>query len=257
MLFNASFSTGIFPKICKLGDILSFAKKGKDRTLPKNHRPISLLVVISRIFESLIAKRLYFFMERAKKLAPTQYAFRKCKSKIDPLITLTQQIFCAFEWSELTVVCSLDITKAFDSCYHEGLIFQLHKDGVRGNMLAWIKSFLTDRYYRVVSPAKTPYQKFERGLPQGSPLSPLLFIFMISSLKDVITTSHVEYAGDITLWASGKTIEEAFKKLQEDLDRIEQWSKKWRFDFGDKCTYTVFLEKKTPTHNATLPSHLL
>ena len=114
-----------------------------------------------------------------------------------------------------------------------------------GKMLAWVRSFLSGRKYRVVRPDITDYVDFGIGVPQGSGLSPLLFILFISECSHLLRCSHAEYADDITLWYSHTCPYTIRAMLNEDLRTIEAWARKMRLQFGDKNEYFVFHQSCT------------
>jgi len=239
-LFNLSFSRGEFPESFSYADIVSLPKAGKDHTLPKNYRPISLTNTLARIFESVVHKRLYAYCEIHRILPPSQFAYRHNNSSIDPLILLTQDIKHGFHNSFATEMLQLDITKAFDTVWLDGLKYKLHKIGLRNHMLAWIASYVERRKYRVITPEKTEFEEFSDGVPQGSCLSPLLFTIFLSDIASQLRCKHAEFADDFTLWRTIDNKELAEEDLKHDLRVIEQWSAKWRISFGDKCSHTLF-----------------
>ena len=239
-LFNLSFSKGQFPDSYRLADIVSLPKVGKDKTLPENYRPISLTNTISRIFESIIHKRLYAYCEINKVLPQTQFAYRKNRSSIDPLILITQDIKWGFKRSFTTRMIQLDITKAFDTVWLDGLRYKLHKIGLRNHLLTWLSSYIESRKYRVITPSVTEYVDFEDGVPQGSCLSPLLFTIFLSDIVNDLKCDHAEFADDFTLWKTVTKGRVDLEDIKHDLQVIEEWSSKWRISFGEKCSQTLF-----------------
>jgi len=237
VLFNLSFIKGEFPESFRYADIVSLPKAGKDHTLPKNYRPISLTNTLARIFESIIHKRLYAYCENSNVLPPSQFAYRHNNSSIDPLILLTQDIKKGFHYSSATEMIQLDITKAFDTVWLDG---KLHKIGLRNHLLAWLASYIENRKYRVITPETTDFQEFQDGVPQGSCLSPLLFTIFLADIASELKCTHAEFADDLTLWRIIDKELEAEKDMQHDLKVIEGWSNKWRISFGEKCSHTLF-----------------
>ena len=199
---NASLAAGRLPDACKAGDIVPIPKPGRDHTLEKNYRPTSLLLIISRLMESMIHRRLYYWAELSAHIPSTQAAYRAYSNSVHPLIRLTQDIRSGFNTDKQTFAVRLDLKKAFDSVNGDYLCFVIHRMGLRGRMLAWVRSFLSGRHYRVIRPSTTEYVDFGIGVPQGSGLSPLLFILFISECSHLLHCSHAEYADDITLWYS-------------------------------------------------------
>ena len=151
----------------------------------------------------------------------------------------------AFITGKQTFAVRLDLKKAFDSVNGEYLCYVLHKMNLRGKMLCWVQSFLSERKYRVVRPDTTEYVDFGIGVPQGSGLSPLLFILFISECSHLLKCSHAEYADDITLWYSHSCPHTIRAMLNEDLRTIEAWARSMRLQFGDKNEYFVFHQTAT------------
>ena len=238
--FNLSFSSGEFPNLYRKSDLISLPKKGKDLTKPGSYRPIALTNTLARIFEKIIQNRLYAHCESLDILPASQFAYRKNHSSVDPLILLTQDIKNGFEENHSTLMLQLDITKAFDTVWLDGLRYKLHKVGIRGPLLAWLSSFLKERQYRVLTPQATDYEPFSDGVPQGSGLSPLLFIIFISDMAEELHCQHAEFSDDLTLWTCIKDRAKAKTDLEHDLRAIERWSNKWRIAFGEKCSFTPF-----------------
>jgi len=246
---NSAFAAGVLPGLCKNADIVPIPKPGRDSSLEKNYRPISLLLIISRLFESMIHRRLYFWAEKNSHIPSTQAAYREYSNSIHPLIRLTQDIRSGFNYGKQTFAVRLDLKKAFDSVNGDYLCFVLHKMGLRGCMLSWVRSFLSDRRYRVVRPGVTEYVDFGVGVPQGSGLSPLLFILFISECSHLLHCPHAEYADDITLWYSGSCPYTIRAMLNADLRVIERWARRMRLQFGDKNQYYLFHPSGAPAIN--------
>ena len=212
---------------------------------------ISLLNTLSRIFESIMQKRLYYYCETESILPDSQTAYRKHNSCIDPLIRITQDIHSGFNRSCTTVMVQLDFSKAFDTVWVDGLLYKIQQSGLRGKLPDWISSFLSERKYRIVHPSTTTFRVFSSGVPQGSILSPLLFLIFVADCANSLTSLHAEFADDLTLWFSSYDDSDTFAVLNEDLKKLEEWAHRWGLTFSlTKCTYTVFSNssRKKPVH---------
>ena len=132
-LFKTSVRSSHYHDIWKKSNIIPVHKKN-DKRLVNNYRPISLLPVFEKIFEEIIFNKTYKFLLEEKLLNPNQSGFRPFDSCINQLIAITHEIFKAFDCNPPLEVRSdfLDISKAFDKVWHEGLIYKIKSMGVSG-----------------------------------------------------------------------------------------------------------------------------
>ena len=235
-----SFAQGRLPKQAKNADLVPLQKPGKNHSKPEGHRPISLLLVSTRICEAILNRRLYHWAESNFHIPQSQFGFRHFSSAVHPLVLITQQVRGGFHQGQQTVLVRLDIEKAYDKVSSEGLLYELHQLGLRGRMLSFVSDFLSERRYRVIRPAVTEYRDFEIGLPQGSSMSPLLFTLFIARLSGLLYCTDIEFADDITLIYTTNDAQLALDMLNHDLAVIEDWARKLKVSFGDKTHYFVF-----------------
>ena len=126
-----------------------------------------------------------------------------------------------------------DLKQAFDTIGHEHLILKLAKSGVKGNMLFWLEEFLKQRTYQVLVEDSTSEKKsMKRGIPQGSCLSPTLFNVMVSDIPHIQGISISEFADDIAILITTKTIEEAHAGISQALTSLAEWASTWNLIFN-------------------------
>ena len=169
IIFETAFKSGSFPDKWKRANVVPVHKKGSKNIL-KNYRPISLLPVCGKSFEKCIYNSLYSYLESNGILSKSQSGFRKGDSCISQLLALTHEIYYSFDAypSLETRGVFLDISKAFDRVWHEGLLYKLKSYGISGPLLILIKSFLTNRFQRVVLNGQTSnWKKILAGVPKG------------------------------------------------------------------------------------------
>ena len=121
----------------------------------------------------------------------------------------------------------LDISKAFDKVWHEGLLFKLEHIGISGNLLSLLKSFLNNRFQRVVLNGQcSNWSSVLAGAPQGSILGPLLFLVYINDLPDGLDSSVKLFTGDISLFSTVSDPNMSADQLDKDLKKISDWAYK-------------------------------
>ena len=148
----------------------------------------------------------------------------------------------------------LDISKAFNKVWHDGLIFKLRQNGVNGSLLKLFESYLRGRKQRVVvNSSYSEYLPIESGVPQGSVLGPLSFLIFINDLEKNIKSNIKFFADDTMLFSVVKNPDVCATALNHDLGLIGQWAHQWKMQFNPdvtkQATEVIFSCKKNkPTH---------
>ena len=203
IIFQSILSTSIYPNMWKLANVTPSFKKG-DKQLIENYRPISLLPICGKCFEKIIFNNLYSYLNVNNLITNNQSGFRPGDSTTNQLVYLTNEIHEAFENPHSLEVRAvfLDISKAFDKVWHEGLIFKLKQNGISGNLLNLFENYLTNRKQRVfLNGSHSDYNSFESGVPQGSVLGPLLFLIYSNDLEINIYSNIKFFADDTMLYS--------------------------------------------------------
>ena len=143
----------------------------------------------------------------------------------------------------------LDISKAFDKVWHEGLLFKLERIGISGNLLSLLKSFLSNRFQRVVLNGQcSSWSSVLAGVPQGSILGPLLFLIYINDLPENLQSTVKLFADDISLFSTIYEPNISASQLESDLKKISHWAWKWKMNFNrdlSKQAHEVIFSRKT------------
>jgi hypothetical protein len=255
-LFRLSLKHGYFPDVWKLADVIALHKK-KAKNDPGNYRPISLLAIVSKMLESIVVAPLSRFL--APLLNSHQFGFRARHTSLDLLTNMTQRWTNALnrnDGGEARAI-AIDFSKAFDTVCHEALLLKLERLGVSGPLLQWFRSFLTDRKQRVVvGSAASAYAAVTSGVPQGSVLSPLLFICFINDAFDVVENHLDVFADDSTLWAEipsqkharardrDDEREKVAASLNKDLAALNAWAERWLMKFNHSKTELLTISRK-------------
>ena len=255
LIYNKCLASGTFPEIWKKGNVIPVHKK-ESRQLKKNYRPISLLPICGKILEKIVFDVIYKHLTDNDLLTPNQSGFRPGDSTINQLLYITHKIYTAFEDypSRETRAVFLDISKAFDKVWHDGLIFKLESYGIPGPLLGLINSYLANRYQRVVLNGKSSkWSPIRAGVPQGSVLGPLLFLVYINDLVDNISSDAKLFADDTSLFTVVYDENIAAEQLNRDLKIIAEWAYQWKMQFNPDVTkqavQVIFSQKRDkPIH---------
>ena len=254
IIFRNILLTSIYPDIWKLANVTPIFKKGDKQSI-NNYRPISL-PICGKIFEKIIFNILYSYLNVNNLITKNQSGFRPGDSTTNQLLYLINEIHQAFENPKSLEVCAvfLDISKAFDKVWHDGLIFELKQNGVSYSLLMFFQNYLNNRKQRVVlNGSYSSFCTVESGVPQGSVLGPLLFLIYINDLERNIKSNIKFFADDTMLFSIVKDPVISANNLNHDLDIIQQWAYQWKMEFNPDPTKQAnevlfSCKKSSPNH---------
>ena len=242
-IFNACLLLGYFPAQWKCPNVIPIFKPGKDKVLPVSYRPISLLNGLSKVLEKVILKRYTPFQRFA--IQNEQFGFRPDHSTAKQLVRLADHVTKGFNMSKRTGMVLLDIEKAFDTVWHDGLIHKLHATGVPLYIIDILRSYLSDRQFIVcVSDGRSTARPVPAGVPQGSVLAPQLFSHFISDLPVPRKCDIALYADDTACYTSGRVPSHITNALQNALGEITTFYTKWKIKVNDAKTEAIIFDHR-------------
>ena len=207
-LFNSSLYHGYYPKVFKKSQITMLHKPGKPKSEITSYRPLNLTSYLGKILEKIITNRVKDWCNENDIINKQQNGFRSKRNTNDNLFKLTQSLKQNIKKGFVTSAVFLDVEKASDQVWHTGLLHKMKKFGMDHSLLRWIKSFLSERSISVkIENIKSDLFTPKHEVPQGSPLSPILFIIYVSDIPQPVNTQATtlsQFADDIALWSYGR-----------------------------------------------------
>ena len=224
-IINSSFQNSVFPDSLKIANISPIFKQGDPHDV-SNYRPISVLSSFSKIVEKCMLSRLWKFINKFNILTPQQYGFIKGKSTEDAVVSLTEELYKNLNSYNHSIAVFVDFKKAFDTVDHQIMLDKLEAYGIRGPELAWFASYLSGRKHSVkIKNYCSEFKNLSIGLPQGSLLSPVLFLLYINDLANLSKNIFpIMYADDTTLCFSNSCLTDLFNVCNSELSKFHQWT---------------------------------
>ena len=198
-------------------------------------------------------------MLQKELINPNQSGFRPSDSCINQLIAITHKIFETFDCNpslEVRLVF-LDIPKAFDKVWHEGILYKLKSMGISGELYNLLENYLSNRFQRVLLNRQTSsWRPVLARVPQGSILGPLLFLIYINDLPNELKSNAKLFANDTSLLTIVKDKNKSHNMLNNNLKPIYKWAYNWEMFFNPNpskpAQEVVFSRKKKLQSHPTI-----
>jgi len=202
---NKSYHDGKLPAVWKCAAVKPLPKKHPPTDKCKDYRPVSLLPVMAKIMERMVLARLMKVIELSPQaesklkeaedalsgLHEDQYGFRETRGTTDAVVRLLDVAEEAATNRAGFIFVATDIQRAYDSCSRKAILRELHLRGIRGRLLIWLADFLTDRsQFVIVDGYKSRVLPVMNGTPQGSCLSPILYVLLVDVVLRALEAKH-------------------------------------------------------------------
>jgi len=227
-------------------------KPGKDAKMTVSYRPISLTSCMGKILEKLVANRLIYVLEERNLLNSNQAGFRPARSTTDQVWKLVQEASDNIQEDKdrkRTVTTFFDYEKAYDKVWRDGLLAKMDDLGIPQRFTNYVRHFLSGRRTKVeVNNTHSKEFTLREGLPQGSSISPLLFLIFINDLPvDLdLETSASLFADDTATWRRDGKIQGSDREMtQLEVDKIMSWAERWKMKVNESKTKVMVISSSS------------
>ena len=242
---NDSLNTGLFPDCLKISKVIPIFKSG-DASEPSNYRPISLIPIFAKIFETVMRRQICEYFEINNLFVDSQFGFRAKLNTTKAVTSLVGYILEALEDHQMVNSTFCDLTKAFDCVSHGILLDKLHYYGFGGTELQLLKSYLTNRRQCVlIDNKKSKILNVTAGVPQGSVLGPVLFLVMINDLTWNVSSHSIVFADDTTFVSKHKDLVELKHISNVALVEAKTWFNANKFVLNNTKTSNMLFTTKS------------
>jgi ribonuclease HI len=227
-LFNACLEHSYHPTCFRAALIAPIPKPNKhDRTAPKSYRPIALLETLSKLLEKIVAKRLTTMCGKLNLIRPEQFGGRDKSSCLDAGLSLIHDVHAAQAQKLSASIALMDISGYFNNIDHMTLTRIMTKLGFPEKYVKWLTCYLSDRkaVFRINGEVGNFFDLQNKGIPQGSPLSPIISSIYSTPLLQKISDEGIRawaYIDDILILTTGASQEICIEKLQDDITTINE-----------------------------------
>uniref|UniRef100_A0A2M4CVF1 Putative reverse transcriptase-like protein n=1 Tax=Anopheles darlingi TaxID=43151 RepID=A0A2M4CVF1_ANODA len=245
-IFNSCIKLAYFPVEWKRAKVIPIHKPQTTPSDPKNYRPISLLNNIGKIFEKVLAARIKRHIRNQNIIPEYQFGFQEGLATSHQAIRLIKKIKAQRNKKLATGLVLLDLEKAFDTVWHNGLIYKLINFNFPTIIIKLICSFLRNRECKVHinSNMSDPFT-LPAGLPQGSALSPVLFNIFTADIPRLKNASRFAFADDFAICSSSKDPRKISKALSNGIARYMAYCTSWKLKVNENKTEAVFFSRCT------------
>ena len=225
-VINTGIEQNTFHKQWKIGKITPIPKCDQS-SQPDDYRPVTVLPILSKVYERLIAKQIIQHVNRNNIYKSTMSGFRRNHSTTTLMLKIRDDIIKAMERGEVTLALFSDYSKAFDTVEYSQTLRKLHHIGFSKKAIAWMLSYLTDRYQFVqINDKRSSRGRVRFGVPQGSVLGPVIFNLYVTDLQDCVQGNIYQFADDTSSLehCKVKNLPTCVERVNKQLSEMQHWS---------------------------------
>jgi ribonuclease HI len=253
-LIQASINIAHFPAPFKTTTTVILRKPAKpDYTKANAYRPIALENTLGKLIESIVTELLSHAAEEYQLIPAQHYGGRPGRTGEEAMIMLMEKIMHAWKEREVYSTVFMDVAGAFNNVHHERLLHNMKKRKVPDFIVRWTESFLKERGTRLrFNGVESERICTNAGVPQGSPISPILYLFYNADLLDIPGTrgSSLGFIDDIAYGVQGESDEDNVKELKKMLMKAEKWREEHGARFETSKYVLIHFTKSRSRHTA-------
>ena len=225
-IFNSSFLLAHCPQIWRVTTIIPLLTAGKSPSEIVSFHPISLTSCVVKLLERILADRLYYIAETNNMFSHFQVGFHKGRSCEDEITQIVQAIEDGFQQRPMK--------RSVLTVWREKLLLHMLNTGIPPTFMRWIHSFLNDHRAGVqLLNVFSSSLRFAQGLPQGSILAPLLFLFYINDLVSILNNNAViVLSADVSILTTARKREDVEAAAQSVVNSVVTWSQEWKLNLN-------------------------
>lgn len=225
--------------------MIPIRKSGKPVQDVTSYRPVSLLSSLSKVFERIILTRMNTHIETNALIPDFQFGFRREHSASHQLLRVINKVKTGFNHSQSTGMVLLDLKYAFDTVWHDAVVYKMQLANFPVYLTKLVQSFLSNRTFSVkVNNSSSSERLIPAGVPQGSVLGPTIFNFFMADVPTNHSCTTVQFADDIAFLYTRRLASSVKKQLKNAVKLFSKYVLKWKLKLNAVKSESVFFTRR-------------